>query len=132
METYVIPFIGDRPVADLEVRKILELPTPIWFAKPETRDVFSSAAVFKSAILRGYRDRVSPRVGVKEELGARRQKGTNHRALDYRRIPAFLTELRNNRCYFTTKLAFEWLVLTKGEAGRPGFFRSRAAVISTE
>jgi hypothetical protein len=61
VETYVFPFIGDRPVADLEVRKILELLTPIWFAKPETarRILQRMEAVFKSAILRGYRDRVS-------------------------------------------------------------------------
>jgi hypothetical protein len=28
---------------------------------------------------------------VKEDLGAHRQKGRNHRALHYRRIPVFLT-----------------------------------------
>jgi integrase len=114
METYVFPLIGDRPVADVEAREILELLTSIWFTKAETarRVLQRMEVVFKSAILRGYRERGSPCVGVKEEFGAQRQKGTNHRALHYRRIPAFLTELRISRCYFTTKLAFEWLVLT--------------------
>jgi hypothetical protein len=63
---------------------------------------------------------------VKEDLGAHRQKGSNHRALHYRRIPVFLTELRISRCYFTTKLAFEWLVLTATRTVRPGSRRRPA------
>ena len=96
METYVFPRIGDRPVADVEAREMLEVLTPIWFAKAETarRVLQRMEAVFKSAILRGYRERVSPCVGLKEELGTRRHKGANHRALEYRRIPEFLTSLR--------------------------------------
>jgi len=113
METYVFPSIGDRAVGDIEAREILELLRPIWFAKPETarRVLQRTEAVFKSAILRGYRERVSPCLGVKQELGAQRQKGANHRALHYRRIPRFLADLRISRCYLMTKLAFEWLVL---------------------
>jgi integrase len=119
METYVFPSIGDRPIADVEAREILGVLTPIWFARAETarRVLQRMEAVFKSAILRGYRERVSPCVGVKQELGARRQDGTNHRALQYRLIPAFLTELRVSRCYLTTRLAFEWLVLTATRSG---------------
>jgi integrase len=114
MEAYVFPSIGDRPVGDIEAREILELLTPIWIAKAETarRVLQRVEAVFKSAILRGYRERVSPCLGVKEELGVQRRKGSNHRALPFRRIPAFFTDLRISRCYLMTKLAFEWLVLT--------------------
>jgi hypothetical protein len=119
MESYVFPWIGDRPVGDIEAREILELLAPIWFTKVETarRVLQRMEAVFKSAILRGYRGRGSPCLGVKEELGVQRVKGTNHRALDYRRIPAFLTKLRVSRCYSTTKLGFEWLILTATRSG---------------
>ena len=112
METYVFPSIGDRPIADVEAREILGVLTPIWFARAETarRVLQRMEAVFKSAILRGYRERVSPCVGVKEELGARRQEDTKHRALQYRLIPGFLTQLRVSRCYLTTKLALDDLV----------------------
>jgi hypothetical protein len=96
METYVFPTIGNRPVADIESREILELLAQIWFAKTETarRVLQRVEVVFKSAILRGHRQRVSPCVGVKEELGTRHQKALNHRAMHYRRIPKFLTDLR--------------------------------------
>ena len=73
--------------------------------------------VFKSAILRGYRQRVSPCVGVKEELGTRHQKALNYRALPYQRIPAFLADLRISNSQPATRLAFEWLVLTATRSG---------------
>jgi integrase len=119
METYVFPTIGNRPVAEIEAREILELLTPIWFAKAETarRVLQRMEAVFRSAILRGYRQRVSPCVGVKEELGTRHQKVVNHRALHYRRIPTFLADLRVSNSQPATRLAFEWLVLTATRSG---------------
>jgi integrase len=119
METYVFPTIGNRPVGEVEAREILDLLTPIWFAKPETarRVLQRMEAVFKSAILRGYRQRVSPCVGVKEELGTRHQKAANHRAMHYRRIPTFLTDLRASNSQPATRLAFEWLVLTATRSG---------------
>ncbi len=119
METYVFPSIGDRPVGEIEAREILDLLTPIWFGKAETarRVLQRMEVVFKSAILRGYRQQVSPCVGVKEELGTRHQKSFNHRALAYQRIPAFLAHLRASNSQPATRLAFEWLVLTATRSG---------------
>ena len=119
METYVFPIIGNRPVGEIEAREILDLLTPIWFAKTETarRVLQRLEAVFKSAILRGYRQRVSPCFGVREELGTRHQKVINHRALHYQRVPTFLAELRVSNSQPATRLAFEWLVLTATRSG---------------
>lgn len=119
MEAYVFPSIGDRPIADVQTREVLDLLAPLWFAKGETarRVLQRIEAVFKSAILRGHRQRASPCVGVKEELGTRHRKVINHRALHYRRVPAFLADLRVSRSQRTTKLAFEWLVLTATRSG---------------
>jgi len=119
METYVFPTIGNRPIAEIEAREILDLLTPIWFAKAETarRVLQRVKVVCKSAILRGYRQRVSPCVGVKEELGTRHQMSLNHRALPYERVPAFLDHLRASNSQPATRLAFEWLVLTATRSG---------------
>jgi Phage integrase central domain len=88
METYVFPAIGDRPVAKVEAREILDLLAPLWFEKSETarRVLQRMEAVFKSAILRGYRQRVSPCVGVKEELGTRHQKVSHSLPISARAI----------------------------------------------
>ncbi len=119
MEAYVFPSIGNRPVADIETRDILDLLAPIWFAKAETarRVLQRIEAVFKSAILRGHRQRASPCVGVKEELGTRHRKTTHHRALPCGQVPAFVGDLRVSNSRPATKLAFEWLVLTTTRSG---------------
>ena len=71
METYVFPRIGSRPVGDVTHADILEVLEPIWYEKPETakRVLQRIEAVFKSAILRGQRDKASPCIGVAQELG---------------------------------------------------------------
>jgi integrase len=74
-------------------------------------------ATFKSAIVRGHRERASPCVGVTQELGTGHRKVVNHRALPYGQVPAFLEQLRASDSWMATRLAFEWLVLTATRSG---------------
>src|SRR5262245_49486102 len=69
LSAYVFPIIGDRPVAEVQTGEILDVLTPVWFDKPETgrRLLQRIEAVFKSAILRGHRERASPCIGVVQE-----------------------------------------------------------------
>ena len=63
---------------------------PIWYEKPETakRVLQRIEAVFKSAILRGSREKASPCVGVAEELGTRhREVQPSRRLFLGRRFP---------------------------------------------
>jgi len=119
MQTYVFPIIGDKPVADVTASDIVAVLTPIWFEKPETakRVLQRVEAVFKSAILHGHRKVASPCVGVREELGTRHHKVTNHRALPYVQFPDFLVRLRTGPSWPATRLAFEWLILTATRSG---------------
>jgi integrase len=119
METYVIPKIGSRPVGDVTHADILELLKPIWYAKPETakRVLQRIEAVFKSAILRGQREKASPCIGVAQQLGTRHRKVEHHRALPYADVPAFIKLLRASSATPSTKLAFEWLILTTTRSG---------------
>lgn len=98
MKAYVYPVIGDRPVAAVTTGEVLSVLTPIWFDKPETarRVLQRVEAVFKSANLRGHRERASPCVGVAQELGTRHRKVVSHRALPYADIPSFLVRLRTS------------------------------------
>lgn len=77
-QRYVLPKIGTTPVAEVEAVAILDVLTPIWFAKPETarRVLQRMEAVFCSTILRDHRKLASPCIGVAEELGARHHPGT--------------------------------------------------------
>ncbi len=106
METYVFPTTGNRPIAEIEPREILDLLTPIWFVRAETakRVLQRVEAVFKSAILRGYRQRASPCVASRKSLGRAIRSPLNHRALPYQRVPAFLAQLRVSNSQPATRL----------------------------
>jgi integrase len=119
METYVFPTIGDRPVAEVTAGEVIDVLSPIWFDKPETakRVLQRIEAVFKSAIVRGHRERASPCVGVAQELGTRHRKVMHHRALPYAEVPAFLARLQVCNSWPATRLGFEWLVLTATRSG---------------
>ena len=119
MQTYVLPHIGRRPVADVTPSEIIELLKPIWHAKEETaRRVLQRVdAVFMSAITRQLRERVSPCAGVARELGSRRVSRAHYAALPHGEVPAFITRLRKRSGPLASRLAFEFLVLTATRSG---------------
>ena len=120
METYVFPYIGDRPVGEITSGEVLATLEPIWHAKPETakRVLQRMRAVFEAAILRNWRERASPCVGVAQALGGTgHRKVVHHRALPYEQAPTFLKRLQAGRSHAVLKLAMEWLVLTATRSG---------------
>jgi len=119
METYVFPTIGKKAVSDVTHADILAILEPIWFEKAETarRVLQRLELVFKSAILRGQREKASPCIGVAEELGVKHLEVEHHRAMPYAEVPGFIQMLRESPCHDVTKLAFEWLILTATRSG---------------
>ena len=116
MEAYVFPVFGDVPIADVTTCNVLDALTPIWYEKPETarRVLQRIEAVFKSAILRGSREKASPCVGIAQELQTRHREVRHHPALPWQEVPAFVTRLQGPapRGLPSTRLAFEFLILT--------------------
>src|SRR5262245_3382755 len=119
METYVFPTIGKKAVSDVTHADILAILEPIWFEKAETarRVLQRLELVFRSAILRGQREKASPCIGIAEELGVKHVEVEHHRALPYAQVPLFIQVLRESPCKDVTKLAFEWLILTATRSG---------------
>ena len=117
METYVFPRIRRRPGCGGHSRPTSSAAlSPIWFDKPETgkRVLQRIEAVFKSAILRGSREKASPCVGVAAELGTRHRDVEHHAALPWQEVPALVAMLQqpSRKGWPTTRLAFEFLILT--------------------
>jgi hypothetical protein len=75
MATYVFPKIGHMSVADIRAGEIVDVLRPIWATKPETarRILQRLEFVFRAAIRREWRERASPTIGVREELGSMRK-----------------------------------------------------------
>ena len=120
MKTYVFPFIGRRPVADIGAGEILLVLRPIWQSKPETaaRVLQRMDAVFKSAIVLGHRERASPTLGVAQLLGPQLRPAGNHPAVPYLQVPGLVAKLHCHRGLSPiTKLALELLLLTACRSG---------------
>ncbi len=119
MRDYVLPRIGRLPVAVVTSADVLNVLEPIWFVKPETasRVLQRTRAVFDSAILRGLRERTNPCIGVTTELGTDHRKPKHFAALPWRKVPAFVRDLRSGPANNVTKLAFEFLILTVTRSG---------------
>ena len=99
METYVFPFFGDVRSSEVTTAHVLEVLKPIWFEKPETakRVLQRIEAVFKSAILRGSREKASPCVGVADHLGTRHREQKHHAALPWQDVPEFVAACSSSR-----------------------------------
>jgi integrase len=119
MERYALAFIGDRPVADVRAREIIEMLRPIWTSKEETaRKVLQRVdAVFTSAITREWRERASPCIGVAKELGTRRASSSHFAAMPYPEVPEFVRELRGRQGLASSRLCLEFLILTAVRSG---------------
>ena len=100
---------------------MIDLLTPIWFDKPETakRVLQRIETVFKSAIVRGIRERASPCVGVAEELGTKHREVQHHASLPWQDVPKFIATLCQpvKRRLPMTALALEFLILTATRSG---------------
>jgi integrase len=114
MEAYVFPMIGKMPVNEVAAGDIIRLLQPIWYEKPETarRVLQRLEAVFKSTIVRGFREKASPCIGIAGELGTAHRKVVHFRALPYKDLPELLQTVRNSKARPVTKLCFAYLVLT--------------------
>ena len=121
MDTYVFPLLGEISVADVTSSQVIEVLRPIWYDKPETarRVLQRMEAVFKSAILHGTREKASPCIGVAQQLGTRHREVRHHASLPWKRVPAFINILKGHeeRGWPTTRLAFEFLILTATRSG---------------
>lgn len=119
MQTYVFPVIGKRPVSEIGATEVLAVLQPIWFSKPETasRVLQRVKAVFDSAILRGTRERANPCIGIVGELGTDHRKVAHHPALPWPQVPTFVRLIRERTARASTRLAFEFLILTAARSG---------------
>ena len=119
MRDYVYPHIKNRPVADVTPREVIKLLEPIWETLPETarRVLQRIRNVFDTAIVQGDRVAANPTTGVSEVLGRERNDKRHHAALPFAEVPAFISALRQRKATVSTRLCFEFLILTAARSG---------------
>lgn len=119
LRDYVLPQIGPRQVDRITTADVMEVLLPIWNDKPETarRVRQRISTIMKWVITQGYR--LDNPAG--EAIGAAlpKQNGikTHHRALSHPEVANAIAAVQASDAYVTTKLCFEFLILTACRSG---------------
>ncbi len=119
LRTYAFPLIGGKAVDAVTSADAMEVLTRIWTGKPETASRVRQRmeTVMDWAVAQGYRlDNPAGRSLLKVLPKTQRLKD-HHRALPYGRVAGAVEQVRESTANTSTKLAFEFLVLTAGRSG---------------
>jgi len=114
MTTYAFPNLGSKRIDQISGSDVLAAISPIWNEKPETarRVKQRLSTVFKWAMANGWRTD-NPAETITKALPKHDRSKTEHRkALPYDQVGGAIAQIRNSDAGMTTKLAFEFLVLT--------------------
>ena len=119
LETYTFPRIGRTKVGEVTTADVLAVLSPIWTEKPETaaRVRQRIGTVMKWAVAQGWRQD-NPAQSIAEALPKRDKSKQEHRkALGYADVANCIAAVQASRAGLSSKLAFEFLVLTATRSG---------------
>ena len=119
LRDYAYPAFGDKPVDKITTADVLHALHPIWNTKRETarRTRQSISAVMKAAIAAGHRPDNPAGDALTSALPKGGQVQEQQRALPHDQVAQALATVRASNAYPSTKLAFEFLVLTAARSG---------------
>lgn len=119
LRTYAFPEIGRLRVNQIGTPEVMRVLAPIWLTKGETarRVRQRIGTVLDWARAAGHRDGENPVSGVAKGLPKQIERDQHHAALSYAEMPAFISDLRTQAADATTRLAFEFLILTAARTG---------------
>ena len=114
LKRYTFPLFGERPVDQIGTAEVLNALSKIWLEKPETarRVRQRIGTVLDWAKAAEYRSGDNPINGIAKGLPKQPKRKSHHAALPYSEVNSFITNLRNAGANKSTRLAFEFLILT--------------------
>ena len=118
LTNHAFPVIGDLPIGDITSRDILNVLTPIWHRLPETATrVKQRVEVILDYAIASNMRQDNPVSAVAKALPPRPRLKRHHPAVDNGEVPAVLERVRCSTADKSTRLAFEFMVLTAARAG---------------
>ena len=111
---YTFPHFGSMPVNQVGTAEVLNALGPIWLTKPETarRVRQRIGTVMDWAKAAGHRSGENPINGITKGLPKQPKRQSHHAALSYSEVSTFITDLQQTEANESTRLAFEFLILT--------------------
>lgn len=118
LETYTFPKLGKLKVAEVGTADVLAVLMPFWTEKPETarRVRQRIGMVMKWAIAQGWRQD-NPAENIEQALPKTSKVQQHRKALSYDEAATCVAAVKASGAGLTTKLAFEFLVLTAARSG---------------
>lgn len=118
LEQYVFPRLGDSLVSDITSDDLLAVLEPIWTSRNDTarRVRHRVGAILKWAIAQRYRTD-NPADVVALALPRVKRSKSHYPALPHSEVAAALDLVRRSDAFVSTRLAFEYLVLTSARSG---------------
>ena len=115
---YIPRDLAERAIEEVSARDLHDCAGVLWREKPATAKKLNQVlkATFDNAISRELVD-ADPWERAKKGLGQLKDKGENHPDLPHSDVGAALQTIRETSAGKSTKLAFEFLVLTAGRSG---------------
>lgn len=117
LETYAVPSLGNRSVADIDAAAVRDCLAAIWLEKPETARRLRQRinTVIDWAVAKGYRTSGLALPVIDKALPRQRVKPKHHAALPYAELPVFMPILRDSESM--GRLALEAVILTAARSG---------------
>ena len=118
LTNHAFPVIGDLSIGSITSGDILRLLTPIWNEIPETATrVKQRVEVILDYAIASNMRQDNPVSAVAKALPRRPRLKRHHPAVDNGEVPAVLKRVRRSTADKSTRLAFEFMVLTAARAG---------------
>ncbi len=117
-DAYIPRHLAERAIEEITSRDLHDCAAVVWREKPATAKKLNQVlkATFDNAISRELID-ADPWERAKKGLGRLKDKGRNQESLPHSEVGAAIQTIRNTSAGASTKLAFEFLVLTAARSG---------------
>ena len=123
LRDYAYPRLGNRRVSDITTQDVMAVLLPVWHSKYETarRVRQRISTVMKWAIAEGHRADNSAGEVLTAVLPRKGNGVRHHRALPHKEVAGAIAAVRGSGAGMSTRLAFEFLVLTAARSGEVRF-----------
>ena len=122
--TYVLPYLGDRPVSEIKRREVVETLRPIWHIKNTTasRTLGRLKEIIELARLEHDLENANPAdFCTRTAFGYTSKRTAHHAALPPEVMPEFWRWLQDTTCDENIRIATQLLVLTAKRTGEVRF-----------